>query len=48
MHVAIVLFAIGVVVFGRALLRLLLTVIAVAVLVAIGTGAATLMHGVHL
>jgi hypothetical protein len=48
MHVAIVLLAIAVVVFGRVLLRLVLALIAIAVLVALGTGVATLMHGVHL
>ncbi len=47
MHVVIVFAAIAAVAFWRALLRLALALLAVAVLVAIGTGIAALMNAAH-
>jgi hypothetical protein len=47
MHVAVVVLAIAVVAFWRVLLRLVLTMIAVAVLVAVATGTVELVNLAH-
>jgi hypothetical protein len=47
-QVAMMLIAVAIVVFWRALLRLVLALLAIAVLVAIGSGVLELAHGVHL
>lgn len=47
MHAIIVILAIAVVAFWRVLLRLVLALIAVAVLVAVATGVVALMNAVH-
>ena len=47
MHVAVVFLAVAVVAFWRVLLRLVLTLIAVAVLVAVGTGIVELANLAH-
>lgn len=46
-QVAMMLIAVAIVVFWRALLRLVLALLAIAVLVAIGSGVLELAHGVH-
>ncbi len=46
-RVALVLIAVGIVVFWRAVLRVLLAIIAVAVVVTVDAGALVLLHGMH-
>ncbi len=47
-QVAMMLIAVAIVAFWRALLRLVLALLAIAILVAIGAGVLELAHGVHL
>jgi predicted RND superfamily exporter protein len=46
-RVALVLIAVGIVVFWRTVLRALLAIIAVAVVVAVAAGALVLLQGIH-
>jgi hypothetical protein len=47
-EVVLVLAAIGMVVFWKAVVKLVLALVAIAILVAVGSGVLELMHGAHL
>jgi len=47
-EVLLILVAIGIVVFWKAVLKIVVALVSIAILVAVGSGVVVLMHGAHL